>query len=825
MSSISRDLTVPLSASDGFSIAISAVPPAGQQLKKIEYSIDQQLDGIQSVLASGTTAKLTQLQNKKYLITAVFTDNTRASMKVDSVSVPSTPLLLKSYTPDGGVSEDDFPGAGTNVAFLQGIDNGLKLIAGSLSSPSLSEGKDAAAVAAMAVSAYDILLSNGDEVQSFVVTPAQAESGHELTGGFIANYVALECVIIARNSLGDSLPSAVSEAMATNFPNQPGQIGFYDQDDQPSDKVKIQIPMPSDYAEWASNSSFLTGSPSSDLILQNGEEQITVRVYNEGEETPRLIESVGVPNENFVDALVDCALGEVVKLRATVSNALGTSLPSPWSIQTLNMRPSLFQKRTYTISSYSAAVPGDSTNNKVSVTGSARTTMYSTGLDTSLLLDAPSGVPIINTSGNILERTDSERLTKNGTHNTFSTTIGYGATTNAGEALVSGQQMQFKIESRSYIPPDSAYTTKWDHTHNKIQNKLFLNTYTITGFGSIPRTPDTKCIDEFSEAGSSIQFELAAEGQIQYGLSNYVLALSAAQGEASYSDSYSITDVTAASQHTLSGLVAGVALTASAIMSAQYSLASDDEAVDVSGMQNVSIDSTSQAMTKGQEAFSKDEEQLLGIVPFGTPDPLSSAVLSIETNHDGEVGLSIGVGGGNGRSVKRLRVVAYNQSAEGVAPSELNSFILHVSAAPYVVVHATSGSSNGDNTFYKISVINNSYTSNSAQVDTNIVVPYGDPTYSVSVSGKTVTTSLQCNGRRKVAEYVFAIDSQPDPSDTDFLQEHPAITNGVLGVRPSADNVALITKAYTFSTFDSDIVKYFAKVDMEAGSVAPISAL
>ncbi len=721
MSSISRDLTVPLSASDGFSIAISAVPPAGQQLKKIEYSIDQQLDGIQSVLASGTAAKLTQLQNKKYLITAVFTDNTRASMKVDAVSVPSSPLLLKSYTPDGGVSEDDFPGAGSNVAFLQGIDNGLKLIAGSLSSPSLSEGKDAAAVAAMDVTAYDILLSNGDEVQSFVVTPAQAESGHDLTGGFIANYVTLECVIIARNSLGDSTPSAVSEAMATNFPNQPGQIGFYDQDDTASDKVKIQIPMPSDYAEWASNSSFLTGSPSSDLILQNGEEQITVRVYNEGEETPRFIESVGAPNQNYVDALVDCALGEVVKLRATVSNALGTSEPSPWSIQTLNMRPSLLQKRTYTIASYTASAPGDSTNNKVSVTGSARATMSSTGLDTSLLLDAQSGVPIINT-GNIHQRTDSERLTRNGNHNTYSSTIGYGATVNVGEALVSGQQMEFKIESRSYIPPDSAYTTKWDHTHNKISNELFSSSYTITGFGSIPRTPATKCIDEFSETGSSIQFELAAEGQIQYGLSSYVLALSAAQGEASYSNTYSITDVTAASQHTLSGLAAGVVLSASAIMSAQYSLSSNDEAVDVSGMQNVSIDSASQAMTKGQEATDKDEEQLADIVPFGTPDALSSAVLSIETDHDGKVGLAVGLGAGNGRSVKRLQVVAFNQSAEGVEPTQLSTFTLNATLSPYIVLHATSGSSNGDNTFYKISAENNSLTSNSAQVDTNTVV-------------------------------------------------------------------------------------------------------
>ena len=118
--------------------------------------------------------------------------------------------------------------------------------------------------------------------------------------------------------------------------------------------------------------------------------------------------------------------------------------------------------------------------------------------------------------------------------------------------------------------------------------------------------------------------------------------------------------------------------------------------------------------------------------------------------------------------------------------------------------------------------MSNSVGGASSYIDSNVVVPYKDPTYTVLKSGKQLIASIQLHGRAMIAHMAFAVDSDPSSGDGAFLKEETDVPkpSGILGERLGSLNKQLLTKTWDFSSFSGDISKYYAKAEFEAGSAA-----
>lgn len=888
MSSITSDLTQTLSASDGFAICVKAV---GGNLKRISFSILGLLDGIQSIEASGTSAKLTQLSNAKYLVTALFDGGATASMKVDSVSVPSTPLISKSYVVPGSVVEQGPSNTSDpQRAILLGLDEKLKVIAGSLSSPSLSDGKGEAEVAAMAVTHYEIALSDGEEIRTELITAAQAAAGHEFA---VPNYVRYECVVQAKSSLGRSLASAPFEAKATNYPNKPDSITFLPATGgELNTDMRVRVPLPSDYIEWASNSSYLQGV-TSDMIIENGAGTIHVKIYDhDGSLMSFEFERYEEIGEiwTMVVLVKDIALGRVVKLSHTVANSLGASENSDPSDPTLNMRLGLFPARGYMLTNYLAS------QGTVRVTPGTRATAMSTGFDESITVDAVSGVPV--QLGNV--KADREAFSQGSAnlgaavHHDGGVSVStivflenitiqmmfneqmiagmpdpfgayaedayvqYGALPHAahpggfnGPALPTTEsRLSHDINSVAILLPDAGSDVKWRAASGNTTGIIYSHEYKTTGYGSVPIRPELECTSEFSEEGGKIKFKLHPESGAQYGLSGFKLKAKSTQthdGTTTYvNKEYEISDIKAgATQLELGGLINGVATNVRGEMYADYEVQQIKAPAGLglllgfsgAGLKGelMSNNWPLQYMVKGEAACAIDEEADFAnqinteIKPFGKPDAPASFTLDISEKHDQELMAQVVFAtNGSGRSYKRISIDAFDKNGEvytlrkeDLGLSVTNDGRLNNEQS----LHLTAGATltrNGDNATYRIKVSNNLSTDDSDPKESNTVVPFGDGSYSVVMTGKKIERTFIANGRLITAEHVIGIDPNPTPGEAPLLQQMASPTLGQIGSRDSALNTATYTQTYTFSTSD-DLSRYFAIASVEAGSVSPLS--
>ncbi len=939
MSTISRDLSVPLSAEDGFAINISA----SAALKRIEFSKVGHLDGISRQNASGTTHKLRNLDNAQYLVTAIFADDSRNSIKAHPVSVPTPPVFSKSYaaqTPGQVLDSAPSNTADPQTSFLQGLDNALKVMAGSFSSALYSAGKDQAAIDAMAVKQYEILLADDEQVQSFVITADEMAAGKELSDGavFIKNYVRYECVVNAISDMGVSAPSAAFEALATDYPNKPLKITIGDQSSLASDVLRVLVPLSNDYDTW-NQSSFLSG-PSNDLIaLQNGDETIQIKIYDWDDSVLKVTNPVWATMDTSVPYylssysaiqvdITGIAIGRALKLKHTVSNKLGESIPSDWSEPILQMRTSLLAARTYTLSDYIAKPPsvptvvdnqsvGDQNGNYVTITASSRTSVTNTGYQAgSINIESTSGVPLVIGSGYL----DSEEMSKDGLEYGYSKSIAPGDSFSLSEPYASdntysitvfgtytenqyattgpnGEQgvgphpagghpgfstlssatsvpiLKHSIKSTAVLLDDASSEIKWRSVSGMAAPfVIYEHVFKSEGYGSVPISPVTECTKEFSTNGGVITFKRFGESATQYGLASSRMKVTATQGSSSSSTTYNVDDIKAdRSPLTYGDLLNGEVTSLACQIDAWYSVSQTDLpsrngaslSLDLTALQSKGLSSSTLDMVKGAAACDIDEEADfqndigLDIRPFKASTNPTSVVLSTANYHDEVLEATVSFAANGGREHKQILIDVLDRNADG--DTQRASIIVPVTAAGltegYQLLRlykasrnsltsdnwvyqntpiSGTGSENGDNVVYKVSMRNNGTHSEASGVtESNVAVPYGNPTYAVSMNAaeRSVTTTTTLNGRMITAEYVIGIDSTPSPSDAPLYKQMPAPNNGVLGTRPSTDNKGNVVSTYYFGSapggstggnFDSDLSKHFAAVQLEAGAADPI---
>jgi len=940
MSIISRDLSVPLSAEDAFAINISATAA----LKRIEFSKVGHLDGISRQPASGTTHKLSNLSNAKYLITAIFLDDTRHSIKADPVSVPTSPTFTKSYaaqTPDQELDSAPSNTAVPQTSALQGLDHALKVMAGSFSSALYSAGKDQDAIDAMAVKQYEILISDDDQVRSFVITAAEMAAGHVLSDGavFIKNYVRYECVVNAISDMGVSAPSAAFEAMASDHPNKPLPITMANQSNLANDVLRVLVPLSDDYETW-NQSSFLSG-PTNDLIaLQNGDETIQIKIFDHDNTVLKVTNPVWATLDTSVPYylssysaiqvdITGIAIGRALKLKHTVSNRLGESVPSDWSVPILHMRHSLLSARLYTLSDYQAKAPsvptvvddqsvGDQNGNYLTITASSRTSVTNTGYQAgSINIESTSGVPLAIGSGYL----DSEEMSKDGLEYGYSKSIapgdsfslsepysaddfytitvmgtytenqyavtGYngeqgvgphaaGGNANAWSPLSSSTsvpKLKHSIKSTATLLDDANSEIKWRAFSGLDGSfKIYVNEFKSEGYGSVPIAPATECTKEFSTNGGVITFKRFGESATQYGLASSRMKVTATQGSSSSSTTYNVDDIKAdRSPLTYGDLLNGEVTSLACQIDAWYSVSQTDLpsrngaslSLDLTALQSKGLSSSTLDMVKGAAACDIDEEADfqndigLDIRPFKASTNPTSVVLSTANYHDEVLEATVSFAANGGREHKQILIDVLDRNADG--DTQRASIIVPVTAAGltegYQLLRlykasknsltsdnwvyqntpiSGTGSENGDNVVYKVSMRNNGTHSEASGVtESNVAVPYGNPTYAVSMNAaeRSVTTTTTLNGRMITAEYVIGIDSTPSPSDAPLYTQMPAPNNGVLGTRPSTDNKGNVVSTYYFGSapggstggnFDSDLSKHFAAVQLEAGAADPI---
>ena len=932
MSIISRDLSVPLSAEDGFAINISA----SDALKRIEFSKVGHLDGISRQKASGTTHKLRNLDNAQYLVTAIFADDSRNSIKTHPVSVPTPPVFTKSYaaqTPGQVLDNAPSNTADPQTSFLQGLDNALKVMAGSFSSALYSAGKDQAAIDAMAVKQYEILLADDEQVQSFVITADEMAAGKELSDGavFIKNYVRYECVVNAISDMGVSAPSAAFEALATDYPNKPLKITIGDQSSLASDVLRVLVPLSDDYDTW-NQSSFLSG-PSNDLIaLQNGDETIQIKIYDWDDSVLKVTNPVWATMDTSVPYylssysaiqvdITGIAIGRALKLKHTVSNKLGESIASDWTEPILQMRTSLLAARTYTLSNYLAKAPsvptvvdnqsvGDQDENRITVAVSDRSSATNTGYQAgTITLDPASGVPLlIGDPAQFTDvRLDREIMSKEGleygssllqirpglsysgsepyaSENTYSiavmgtytenqyATTGQNGEQGVGPHAAGGTQgswsrlysatsvpvLKHSIKSTAVLLDDASSEIKWRSVSGMAAPfHIYEHIFKSEGYGSVPISPETECTKEYHLYGGVVTFKRFGESATQYGLSGHEMSITATQGESVITKEFSVTDIkTEDLNRAFTGLQNAAVTTLQSKIVAKYSVSQKDKPsrlgselnLDLSALQSVSIESAELAMVKGSVACGIDTEADfaagtgLEIRPFKAAERPPTASLSIDQHHDQELDLTVAFAGDGGRLIKEIKVQVYDKNVlpnGGTLFTPRNTFYLTVTdddrtagSKSVTIPHTQSGSFNGDNTLYQVSLLNNStFSSDSPFKQSNVAVTYGNPTYSVVMNAaeRKISTTTVLNGRMIIGEYVIGLDTTPSPDDAPLYKELATPDNGDLGVRASSSNKGSVVNHYFFNVkadgsthFDSDLAKYFAAVQMEAGSVAPI---
>jgi len=838
---LSRNESASISSADGYAIALTST----LNMSEILYSQVGFLDGLSRVSASGNTHLLKNLSNSEYLITVKFEDGTDESIKLWSVVVPAKVSFNVDYKAGPPPSEESPYNGGDNIASSPLVGGDGKLIIRKLSFLSGSvagtrPGTDPS-VALLAVTQYDVILSDGQSIVVHSIAAADlAAADQEIA---VNNYVQFEGTVVARNAVGVSAPSDPFQAKATNMLNKSGTIQVLaDQTGAGSTHLRIKVPYPSDIAEQFEGDSLLdgTGEDSFNSSFWGGK-YVKVTILN-GNSLAMATKYEGYMNygvdpykkslsgsaafitkETYEEdttgftMFVGMNVGEIQQLKAVWTNKIGDSDPSDLSDLYLKMDRDAWVPTEYKVTG--SVISEDPTDYR-KLSGhnvqriSARDTVLSTGAFTGLWVDQASGIPVKNPSNEddttgtykMIYMDDDFAVEKAHTSEEFF--IALGADYKASLQLIEN------------IPGETANGVKYryDIRGEELSNRSIA----ISGLPSPQPGLTGRVVKEFSASGSELKFKLDAEASFGYNLPSS--ANVAIHGPTTMV--YSGIDVTEESEElTLYGLTAGESYPTLQIKSTRaYSLSIEGDGLEFglgvqSGANNKQVAVNS--LSKGAEAIAADDhsDQYTSPSPFTSPSPLVNVILSSPADQSFKLDFFLAAND-SGRPLQRVLGRIMKKHDSDLAGADDVVTVREYDDLSVTTHTITANGQNGSNLFAKLQVQNNSSTAKSDYKVSNIIVPFGNPTYTVTKSGKYLTASIQLNGRAMIAHMAFAVDPDPSSGDGAFLKEETDVPkpSGILGERLGSLNKQLLTKTWDFSSFSGDISKYYAKAEFEAGS-------
>lgn len=917
---VQRDDSVTLFASDGFSIILKSL---SKDLAKIRYSQVGVLDGFTQVPASGVSHSLKSLANKEYFINIEFADGDTETRKLWPTIVPSAPTFKIDYiAPNEG---EPFDGADQiHSSPIVGGDEKLIIRKDSIES-ALRLGDrpaDDSSVAVMAVTSYDVFLSDGSSLLVKSITAAELAAGDiEIPA---PNYVEYEGTVLAYSALGQSLASESFIAKATNYMNKADPVVAISQTaanwssgipvHENNDRkytFAIRIPYPADILSHLTDDSMIQGV----LTDEIGNSQdylgkyLLVRVYDAYDENPnpkycyyydheketyrydyevlvRMADYLAMP-DGFEVRVAGLQLGEVCSFTVSWANKFGEGPKSDASAKFLNMDPSAWVPKTLTATNlyadrvnYPVLMESDKTRyqsgTSILYSSIFKTTMHlqrpegftmmSKGLDESLVLDKASGVPIFwpdrnadwhkNTFWYYETYFNSSR--NNGYFAGSEGNMAALATIVSEASVVDGEftpgVAKIRVSAKEQIP-DETSDIKWIFPDDeRVLTDRFVDVlgvpsaqedveWTLTTSNSYTSTErPAEVIQEFSENGGELVVKMLGHQQTAYGLSASAKVTIAGQ-------EFEVENIYEDQQFTLTGLTNGQQyddLTIRVTRDYTLSLGEDSatDLIDITGLTQESsvvrnrygivngVDRT-YYIPKSAEAIAADNhsDTYTSPSPFTRPSDMLYALFSNPGDNQATLTFKAGVSTG-GRPLKEVVVYTYKKhDSDPTAEPEFLSVSLFMSntydLTSFVTHLMEFSSKNGSNIYVEVFSSNNSNPdSNSLPILSNIIVPYGNPSLSVTVAGKVVTATIQLNGRQTESMYAFAIDRNPGPGENFLLQSNPDLPAiGVLGERLGQVNKATIVRHFDFSTFSHDVSKYFVLPTFEAGSVEPATNL
>ncbi len=914
---VQRDDSVALLAADGFSIELKSL---SKNLAKIRYSQVGVLDGFTQEIASGFTHSLKSLANKEYFINVEFTDATSETQKLWPTIVPSAPTFKIDYVaPNEGAP---FDGADQiHSSPIVGGDEKLIIRKDSIES-ALRLGDrpaDDSSVAVMAVTSFDVFLSDGSSLLVKSITAAELAAGDiEITA---PNYVEYEGTVLAYSALGQSLASESFIAKATNYMNKADPVVAISQTaatwssgitvaggiDRKT-TLAIRIPYPADILSHLTDDSMIQGENTDEYNHYYYGKYLLVRVYDANDQekycfyydheksTTRYSKGIFVRLADY-HAMPDgvevrvagLQLGEVCQFKVSWANKFGEGPKSDASAKFLNMDPSAWVPKTLTAmdlyadnANYPVLIETDKPRHAAadSILDSSifRTsidlrrpegfTMMSKGLDTSLVLDAVSGVPIYWPDGNSKQWEKTfwyyetyYRSSKNNGYFPNSDVEEYmtAAATIVSEAsVVDGVYTpgvaKIRVSAKEQIPVETS-DIKWIFPDDeRVLTDRFVDLLGVpsaqedvewtknTSNNYVTTERPAEVIQEFSENGGELIVSMLGHKQTAYGLSASATVSIAGQ-------EFQVDNIYEDQQFTLVGLDNGVQYDDLTIrVTRDYTLSlgegSATDLIDLTGIDQKSdvvrnryfgmiddIDKTTY-IKKSAAAIAADHHSdvYTSPSPFTSPSPLASLVLSDPGDKIAKLNLTMGVSDG-GRPVTRVYLVWKYKDENEIGDVTFFNAYQYTGDFESQKIVGPFANINGSNLFASGRVDNNGSLSESVGgasefIDSNVVVPYGDPSLSVSVAGKIVTATIELNGRQTESMYAFAIDRNPGPGENFLLQSNPDLPAiGVLGERLGQVNKATIVRHFDFSTFSHAISKYFVLPTFEAGTVAPATNL
>ncbi len=843
--SLSRDNSASISHADGYVIALSST----KVMSEILYSQVNVLDGLKRVSASGNTHVLKNLSNSEYLITVKFDDGSAdESIKLWPVAVPAAVSFLTDYRAGQSPSEATPYDGADNIASSPFVGGDRKLILrqGSFLSASVAGARPNAdaSVALLAVTGYDVILSDGQSIVVHSIAAADlAAADQEIA---VDNYVQFEGTVLAKSAVGVSAPSVAFQAKATNMLNKSGKIQVLaDQTGAGSTHLRIKVPYPSDIAEQFDSDSTLdgTGEDSFNSVYWGGK-YVKVTILN-GNSLAMATKYEGYMNsypdkktlsgsaafitkETYEEdtsgftMFVRMAVGEIQQLKAVWTNRLGDSEPSELTDKYLKMDRSQWVPTEYEV--VSSFISEDASNYR-QLSGydvkrkTGRPLIQSTGAITSLWVDQASGIPVKNpsdeddTSGTYHMKYMINNVLVDKAHTTEQFFIGLGEDFKASLQLI-----------EKNINED-AQQIRWKYENSVLTEVLSDRSIAISGLPSPQPGLSGRVVKEFSESGTELKFKLAPENAT----GTYNLPSSAdieINGQ-----TFSGIDVTAESgELELTGLIAGESYSGLFVYSTRaYSLSIEGDGLEFGlGVQSGTNDKqlAVNSLSKGAEAIAEDYHQYAAPSPFRNPDPLQSLVLSYPGDNSFDLTHAFGSDGGRPITRTRLIIKRINETVEG---DEQQLGINQVLGSVGKTGRFSYTGTNGSNVRVSGRADNNGNLSDSVggasdYIDSNVIVPFANPTYALSKSGKQLTATIQLNGRAMTSHMAFAVDSHPSSGDGAFLLEEADVPKpaGVLGERLGSLNKQTLTKIWEFSSFSGDINKYYAKAEFEAGSAPAV---
>ncbi len=915
---VQRDDGIALLASDGFSIQLKSL---SKNMAKIRYSQVGVLDGFTQEIASGFSHSLKSLTNKEYFINVEFTDATSETQNIWPTIVPSPPTFKIDYVaPTEGSPYD---GADQiNSSPIVGGDEKLIIRKDSIES-ALRLGDrpaDDSSVAVMAVTSFDVFLSDGSSLLVKSITAAELAAGDiEIPA---PNYVEYEGTVLAYSALGQSLASESFIAKATNYMNKADPVVAISQTaatwssglpvlsgiDRKT-TLAIRIPYPADILSHLTDDSMIQGENTDELSDSYYGKHLLVRVYDANDQEKscyyydheksttryskgvlvRLADYTAMP-DGFEVRVAGLQLGEVCQFKVSWENKFGEGPKSDASEKFLNMDPSAWVPKTLTAmklyadnANYPVLIESDKARHESadSILDSSifRTTidlrrpegftMMSKGLDTSLVLDAASGVPIYWPDGN--SKQWEKTFWYYETHYRSSKNNGYfpnadveqymrAAATIVSEASVvdgvfTPGVAKIRVSAKEQIPWERSWFDnnyiKWRFPDDEtVLTDRFVDLLGVpsaqedvewtknTSNNYVTTERPAEVIQEFSENGGELVVSMRGHKQTAYGLSASAKATIAGQ-------EFEVENIYEDQQFTLEGLTNGQQYDDLTIrVTRDYTLSlgegSATDLIDIAGIDQKSdvvrnryfgiIDGNDRTtyIRKGDAAIAADDHSDVYISPspFTSPSPLTGITLSSPADESITLDFILAAENASGRPLQKVLGMIMKKHDSDLAGADDV-----VTAREYDDLNVTShvitvSNQNGSNLFAKLQVQNNSSTAKSAYVVSGIIVPFGNPTLSVSTNHQIVTATIELNGRQTESMYVFAIDPNPGPGETFLLQSSPDLPAiGVLGERLGQVNKATIVRHFDFSTFSHAVSKYFVLPTFEAGSVEPATNL